>query len=508
MSSKNRIKTVMPLTLLLASMGLYARPALAADMTSVLLTKSPTGHLQYVPDKQGNRVPDFSYVGYHDGEVEIPVVPVIKTISPVSGDNLKNIQDAVNQVSAMPLVNGFRGAVLLKPGTYNISNHVVISASGVVIRGSGVGTKGTRVVGTAKSAVDAVFVFSGSGSISLTGTTANLRRKKIAPNYTPSGTRELAVSGSHAFKVGDRVILSHTHNAAWVSLLGMGKYGWSAGSYSFQYKRKVTAINGNTITIDAPLVEQIDKSYGDAELIAYDWSKRIEHVGIENIELDSTYTSPTDEKHTQYGVLFINTENAWTNKIDVYHIVESAVSVESSSSNISVLNSRSFDPISRITGGRRYSFNIAGQRSLVKGCYARKGRHDYVTGARTAGPNVFVDSQAVNQLNDMGPHQRWAVGSLYDNIVGDGSLNVQNRTNFGSGHGWAGAQNLLWGCTTKKIIIQSPPKYINWAIGSRAAVTFVGDKTTVPGYEELTGKNVWPRSLYSQQMCDRLGKFC
>jgi hypothetical protein len=59
-------------------------------------------------------------------------------VSPVTGDNVANIQTAINQVSAPPLdANVFRGAVLLNPGVYPLSNTITISASGVVLRGSG-----------------------------------------------------------------------------------------------------------------------------------------------------------------------------------------------------------------------------------------------------------------------------------------------------------------------------------------------------------------------------------
>lgn len=483
-------------------------PAIADDVFSVLLKKTPDGHLSPVPDSQGNTIPDFSWVGYRNGEIDIPTVPVVKTISPVPGDNLKNIQDAVDAVSAMPLVNGFRGAILLKPGTYNISEPIKISSSGVVIRGSGTGSDGTLVIATAPSQKIAVFNFAGGGDIQITGTTANLRRKTVLDSYLPFGSRVLTVDSNHAFKVGDRVIVKHTHNNAWINLINMAQYGWTQDIYVFNYKRNILSISGNKITIDAPLVEPIDKKYGDAELIAYSWPSRIENTGIENIRLDSVYSSATDENHTMNGVYFAYTENAWVRNVDVYHTIYSAVNVAQSSSNISVLNSKMIDPISQITGERRYSFNISGQRSLVRGCYARNGRHDYVTGARTAGPNVFTENQAVNQYSDIGPHHRWATGTLFDSITADGSINVQNRTSSGSGHGWAGAETMLWNCTAQKIVIQSPPNFINWAIGSKATVTYTGTWVTAPGYKELTGQTAWPQSLYEQQMCDRLGKLC
>src|SRR5690625_3304264 len=91
------------------------------------------GRLSYLEDDLGNRVPDFSNAGYLGGGVAIPDVPVKKTLSPQAGDNRSRIQAAIDQVAAMPLdENGFRGAILLKAGEYEIGNSLKISSSGIV----------------------------------------------------------------------------------------------------------------------------------------------------------------------------------------------------------------------------------------------------------------------------------------------------------------------------------------------------------------------------------------
>src|SRR3954468_9428367 len=79
-----------------------------------LMSIDLNGKLIYHPDSHGNIVPDFSWVGYKHGEVPIPSVAVVKTISAVSGDNLNNIQSAINELELRtPDVNGFRGTLLL-----------------------------------------------------------------------------------------------------------------------------------------------------------------------------------------------------------------------------------------------------------------------------------------------------------------------------------------------------------------------------------------------------------
>ncbi len=104
------------------------------------------GQLVYKTTPVGDRVMDFSYAGYMGGGVALPVVDVVQTVRP-SGreDDSDEIQAAIRAVSALPLKDGFRGAVLLAPGTYACSKPIVISASGVVLRGSASGADGGEV---------------------------------------------------------------------------------------------------------------------------------------------------------------------------------------------------------------------------------------------------------------------------------------------------------------------------------------------------------------------------
>ena len=43
--------------------------------------------LVYYEDKKGNKIQDFSYLGYHSGEKPIPNISTLITLDPLSGDN-------------------------------------------------------------------------------------------------------------------------------------------------------------------------------------------------------------------------------------------------------------------------------------------------------------------------------------------------------------------------------------------------------------------------------------
>jgi hypothetical protein len=483
----------------------------AWPQSSTLVYYDQDKNLVYSADNKGNKVPDFSHAGYRNGEYIIPVVPIVKTINPVQGDNRINIQSAIDEVAARtPDSNGFRGAVFLRSGIYNVSGRIDITASGIVLIGEGPHPSGTHIIATLREQHNLIH-FRGSGAAN--ADTPSL--KKIITAYLPIGAKTFVVESGHSFIAGNDVFLERRPNQQWIEMLGMHTLNqtdpedvdWTPTAYIVRYKRKVMKVSGDTITIDAPVMDPVNPDYAEAFLRKYTWPGKITNVGIENIRLISEYSGPNDENHGWNAVRFDNVEDGWVRNVEAYHFGYSAVNVGSSSSQISVLDSKCIDPMSQTTGGRKYSFNVDGQRVLVKNCWTRGGRHDYVTGARVAGPNVFVNCTAVNQRSDIGPHHRWATGILFDNIKGDGSMNVENRLNSGTGHGWAGAQTMYWNCTAKSMIVHNPPgDHVNWAVGNKSTITDKGTFGTFSlGFVESTGTHVVPESLYEVQLAERLG---
>ena len=481
--------------------------------TSSLVSVGSNGRLVYTADVKGNVVPDFSAVGYMNSEVPIPTVGIVLTVNPVAGDNLANIQNAINQVAAMPLdANGFRGAILFTAGTYNISDTVTISASGIVLRGVGFNGSGTNFIAT-KTSQHILFDFIGaSGTAYISG---NSTRKAITDLYVPIGAKQITVASGHSFAIGDKVFVHRIPNAAWINLLGMNLLStidpaatnWTASGYDMDSERKIMSINGNVITLDAPIMDVIDPIYSTGELVKFT-DNRINNCGIENMKISSTYISSIDENHGWEAVSFDKIYNSWVRNLDVYYFGYSAVHINSDASFITVDSCKMLDAKSIIDGGRRYSFDIDGQRCLVQNCTTRNGRHDYVNGSRTCGPNVFYNSTATLQHSDIGPHHRWATGILFDNLTGNGNMNVQNRLVMGSGHGWSGGQIMFWNCNASRMVIQDPPgDEINWAIGCICPdITGNGDATTEPiGVIQSQGNHITAiPSLFIAQLNDRL----
>lgn len=460
------------------------------------------GSLQYVPDEKGNIIPDFSRVGYYSGNVDIPDIAVVKTIAPVTGNSEAIIQNAIDEVAKRtPDKNGFRGAILLQKGIYNIPGTIYIHTSGIVLRGEGADTK---LIATGKGQRTLIDV-SGTGNIKeIPGS-----RTKITDEYVPVGSFSFTVSSTQGFKKGDSIIVFRPGTEAWIKDLKMDKIEerngtkqWQPKEYNLQFERIITEIKGNKIFIDNPIVMAMETKYGGGEIYRYQYTERIEKVGIENLYCVSEYASDIDEDHGWDAVKFDKIKNGWVRHISAQYFGYSCVNLNRGARNISVLNNNCFDAKSQITGGRRYSFNNDGQLNLFMNCHTTEGRHDYVTGARVCGPNVFYNCTAKNTHADIGPHHRWAVGTLYDNMVTDGEINIQDRGNWGSGHGWSGVTQILWNCKAKAATVQNP-----WVSGSNYCIGLQGAKGS--GRLKARPDGIWegqnkeglqPASLYRAQL--------
>jgi hypothetical protein len=463
------------------------------------------GSLSYIPDAAGNIIPDFSAVGFYHGDKEIPNVAVVKTVNAINDDCTQLIQSAIDEVAARKAgAGGYRGTVLLKKGTYKINGAIKINTSGIVLRGEGDSKEGTVLIST-DTLREALIQVSGNGNIKEIGGS----HTPVTNKYVPVGSFSFNVGTSKNFKQGDRILLIYHFNDKWIEDLRMnqivareGTQQWKASEYDLRFERTITKISGNTITIDNPVMMAIDEKYGRAEIGKYSFDGRIHQVGIENLYCETVYKSDTDEAHAWDAISFNKIENGWVRKATARYFSFACVNLAAWAKNITVTDCASFDAKSVITGSRRYSFNNSGQQNLFVNCQTTEGRHDYVTGARVCGPNVFVNCKSRQTHADIGPHHRWSVGTLYDNIDTDGEINVQDRGNWGSGHGWAGITQVLWNCKVKQAAVQNP-----WASGKNYSIGTKGEKYGGRFPDRLDGEwegqnkeGLEPASLYYAQL--------
>jgi hypothetical protein len=463
----------------------------------------PSGKLTYEADGRGNRVPDFSHCGYAGGGVAIPEVPARVVVAPGEGDATPRIQAAIDAVSNLPPdARGFRGAVLVKAGRYEVAGGLRIAASGVVLRGQGDGPGGTLLVAT------------GTDRRTLIRVAGRGQRKAGEPNrvvdpYVPVGARQVRLDRPAGLRAGDSVIITRPGTAAWIAEVGMdrfplgyeGSLNWRPGAMRVEFDRVVTAVDGPVITLDAPLTTALDSALGGATLQPYTWDERIERVGVENLRCESAYhpANPADEQHSWVAVGLDVVQNAWVRRVTAAHFAGSAVSLLEGCKWVTVQDCAAVAPVSEVGGYRRLTYYTTGQMTLILHCHSERGRHDFAAGHLAPGPNAFVGCEAKEALGFSGPIESWASGVLYDNVSVDGAgLSLTNRETDGQGAGWSAANCVLWQCSASVITCRNPPGALNWAIGCWGQ--FFGD-----GAWQMPNEFVKPDSLYRAQLAERLG---
>ena len=179
----------------------------------------------------------------------------------------------------------------------------------------------------------------------------------------------------------------------------MAQWGWTPASYNVRWRREVTAINGNELTLNAPIVQPIEAVYGGALVYRYSGiiynsvDREISQVGIENIRIESIFANDLDENHGKHAVRVQRVANGWIRQLTARYFWSGAVYLRRYSHKMTVEDTASIDPKGTLAGGRRYAFTIDdGDMHLIQRCYAQNGRHDYASGSRTTGLNVYVDS--------------------------------------------------------------------------------------------------------------------
>jgi len=493
--------------------------------------------LVYIPDEQGNTIIDSSHAGYGGGGVAIPTVPVRETIWPVTGDNTENIQAAIDKISSRsPDSGGFRGAVLLKAGYYRMATPVKIQASGVVLRGEGMGDTGTILIGTGTGRAGAGGPAGGGGgnqgTLVLVGgasgvSTKDATKQTVTDDYVPVGARNFKVASAGGFRPGDTVVVRRIGNQDWINAVGMSgpdaQSRWNP--FNVEWDRVVVDVQGNTITVDAPITCAIEKRWGGGEVSKYEDTGRVERVGVENMRAMSEF-DPTkrtreygnmdrpnyvaeeyynDENHYRNFVIFDNTKHGWVRNTTALHFVYSMVGTSRGAKWITVQDCVSRAPVSQRAGARRFTFALRGQLALVQRCLSDEGRHSFMSGQPTSSANVFLDCKATTPFSSSEPHEQWATGNLYDNIQAPLTARFWKNINIG----WAGANTVFWNCEGS-FLVQKPPTAQNFSFGHLGvnAVVFnipLQDPTKENGHIESLDKHVMPRSLYLTQLRERLG---
>lgn len=486
-----------------------------AGPTSQWVYAGPSGKLVYRQLKTGDRIADFSYAGYGGGGVALPTFPVRKTVRPSGKDDTSAIQSALDEISKRPLVDGVRGAVLLEKGRFHCSATLRLTEGGIVLRGNGTSEAGTVIEMTGDPHL-AISV-GGKSVVKAVGTPT-----LVSGVYVPSGTQSLRVKDASGFAVGDRVQIVRPVTSEWLHFMGMDelerngkKEIWVSGE--LKTERTIASIAGNKLTFDVPLTDSYDAKYLGAEgasVVKVEDSGQIVNVGVENFRLVAPARKVSLSEKSFNGLQMNGTVDGWVRDLRIVDTTE-AVGVGRDARRITVERVDVAQSVPIVGAAKPADFSVNGTQILVDRCSATGDNVFYVAvGPGMQGPNVVLHCVFYGN-GHMQPHQRWSTGILIDSCqVPEGGIDLMNRGEMGSGHGWTMGWGVAWNNIAKSYVIQMPPGSANWAVGNRGDQQLGRMQTYNPGPElpmlpqgivESQESPVSPASLYLAQLRDRLG---
>ncbi|KAK3827728.1 MAG: hypothetical protein J3Q66DRAFT_434417 [Benniella sp.] len=382
---------------------------------------SPLGYVAY--NHQGDRILDFSMVGWNEGNTDIPnaeAIPVVKRLWPRQGadseldkgDDTDRIQRAFDHVSQATenLVQSNQvvptGSLVLERGVYRISRSLKIRRSGLLFRGDSAG--GSRIVCQWKPTGPRY-------AIEIEGREDQMLEDTDIPvvsDYTPVGSFSLALDPTYfeetELAVGDQVVVTRVGNDRWVKDIGMDDFDSDKKGVKPWKKmrtgRSVLLTNGRALSSLTPLC--LFRS-GGRILAARTTDEMLDEKGRGSKDYRFSY-----EIFANYA----------------FHEMLSGQS----------------------------AFQLSGQLVLIKHSLSQGSFHFFVDINHVMGPSVFHRLQATNigkphqpmpldfAPGRVGPHMKFCTGILVDQGVTDGSIQIVNRGDMGTGQGYAGANSVVW----------------------------------------------------------------
>jgi hypothetical protein len=231
-------------------------------------------------------LPDFSRAGYRCGEQPLPELAVTVNVKKFGaiGDGRTDDTAAFRKA----VTEG--GVIFIPAGRYVLTDTVRIERSGVVLRGAGA-DKTVLVIPKSlqqihpKGPVDefkSPYSFGGA-FIEVSG---GEKGKKLSAVATSSvrGTRQVTLHGVSGVKVGDWLRFTMNNFPALGRHIHANKADVGTDTQRhrsfFDWVARVTAVNGNTVTLDRALRLDLRPEW---EAEAWTWQPTVQEVGIEDV---------------------------------------------------------------------------------------------------------------------------------------------------------------------------------------------------------------------------------
>ena len=465
-------------------------------------------------------LPDFSYVGYHNGEKAIPKIENYKIFNITQYGAIPNdtISDKTAIQKAIDAANKNGSGIIFFPkGRFLINEDpdnlvsIISRSSKIILRGSGSGQDGTELymknpllpkIPDLMNSVPPIFIFTVLGKDEKIGRVTK---------FAKVGDFNLILDHTTNLKPGDWIVLSmlnndpelinseitpHKVSPKWTDLVERG--------VDVKVYHQIVEVNNQTITLKTPITYNVDPKYNwEVEMFA-----NSEEVGVEDIAFVGNWKEKfihhESWKHDGGFTFFqfANCTNSWIKNCR-FTDCNIAAFIEQSA-NISVLNCL-------ITGNPGHKAIVSyGSTNVLFAKLVDEASMWHSFGSANGSMNTVLWRCSYPPTTCFESHSSQPRNTLLDLVEGGLKSNraggaVQNLPNHMKGL-------VLWNYKQTNEPIENfefwPLNRVWWKIPNPIIVGFSGGTTFQKdqvGYTESIGKWVAPNSLYEAQLALRLG---
>jgi hypothetical protein len=414
---------------------------------------------------EGHFLHDFSYAGYHNGEVELPTeIAGLERSVLDEGADPSGVLDSTSAIQAtIDAVEQAGGGVVLVPaGSYRCDGLLEVEASHMVIRGEGPQSQlwFTRDVD-----------MTGVDHLTFRGSLVQGQELPLIADGQPR-SHVVRVADAAGLAPGDSLAVGWVITEEFVADHQMTDT-WMAfnGQWRTFFRRELEAIecdaNGCDLVLDVPLRYPA--------LLRDQASVRVEtgylrEVGVEHLAV-STVSDDWDAawaNELTHAIGMIGVADAWVRGVTSFespnsidgkgrHLMSGGIYV-GDSKRVTIADSVMRSPQNRGGGGSGYLFEISRSNEvLTRDSQGLDGRHNFIqnwdfgtTGCvwlrvHTEGGRMFLDStEAVSFPGYSDYHHSLALANLVDQGTIEDGWNAVNRTTYSSGAGHSSTQNVFW----------------------------------------------------------------
>ena len=518
-------------------------------------------------DAEGRFLHDFSYAGYHRGEMRPPYGEgsVVARIDPALGDGVHDATAGI-QAALDSACNQGGGVVWLPAGTYRIRlpsaaafSAIVLGCSRLVLRGDGPGVSRILFDDPLRARQKAAIAMrSPRGSFWESAGTITYALASDAP----AATRTITLVNARGLAVGDWIIVRNDVTPAFRAehRMNAGSTGesqdfWPSSSFrGIAYPRRITSVRGNQVELDAPTRYLLRTRDAARVYVLKDFIEEsgMEDLGIGMVENTTTppggsesshdeeYDTPDTtayQVHASRAIDVDRAHNCWLYNVHSFipsentassvHLLSCGIQLGQGTFRMRIDGCELGRPEYRGGGGNGYLFHIQGNDNLLVDLRATNARHGFIFNQATSG-NVFLRGTMVNSRLTDDAHRFLSHANLYDGVTLDGAwLSAVNRGSTSSGGGFTATAHVFWNTlvlrnhsSAKGCAIETAQWAYGYAMGTRApagqsakvctsAVTNSYWATLDQGAPidfvegEGQGARLHPQSLYASQRARR-----